>query len=372
MQRILTFITRLTSFCLQSLHHRFIAWTKPDTTLLLLGTLTDFSRSMSDLVTENALLRQQLIILRRQVKRPACTRTDRLLLVLLAGMVRTWKQALFIVQPETLLRWHRQGFKLLWKYKSRAISATPKISAETVALIQKMARDNRLWGAERIRGELLKLGIRVSKRTIQKYMRPVRTTRPRGQTWSRFLHTQAQHIWACDFLPVTDLLFRSLFAFFMIELHSRRVIHVGVTRSPTDAWTAQQLREATAFGVGPKYLIRDNDSKFGVTFARVARTSRIKMLKTPYHAPRSNAICERFLGSVRRECLDHLLILHERQLHRVLNAYVHYFNQARPHQGIQQQIPEQKAGSMPAQYVNGKVISFPVLGGLHHNYRRGA
>jgi putative transposase len=150
------------------------------------------------------------------------------------------------------------------------------------------------------------------------------------------------------------------------------VIHLGVTRSPTDAWTAQQLREATAFGVGPKYLILDTDSKFGVTFARVAKTSGIKILKTPYHAPRANAICERFLGSVRRECLDHLLILHEKQLHRVLNAYVAYCNQARPHQGIRQQIPEQKVGSVPAQHASGKVISFPVLGGLHHDYRRSA
>jgi putative transposase len=371
-QGILTFMKRLTGVCLQSLHQRFVAWTTPDTTSLLLGTLTDLSRSKSHLVAENALLRQQLIILRRQVKRPACSKTDRMLLVLLAKVVHTWKQALFIVQPETLLRWHRQGFKIFWKYKSRAISATPRISAETIALIQEMARDNRLWGAERIRGELLKLGIRVCKRTIQKYMRPVRTTRPRGQTWKSFLHTHAQQIWACDFLPVTDLFFRSLFAFFLVELHSRRVIHVGVTRSPTDAWTAQQRRFATAFGVGPKYLIRDNDAKFGVIFARVAKTSSIKILTTPYHAPRANAICERFLGSVRRECLDHLLILHTRQLQRVLNAYVDYFNQARPHQGLQQQIPEQKAGSLPPHPASGRVISFPVLAGLHHDYRRSA
>src|SRR5437588_11623713 len=151
MQRILTFITRLTRFCLQSFHHRFVAWTKPDTTSLLLGMVTDLSRSKSELVAENALLRQQLIILRRQVKRPACTKTDRMLLVLLASMVHTWKQALFIVQPETLLRWHRQGFKLFWRYKSRAASLAPRISPETVALIKEMARDNRLWGAERIR-----------------------------------------------------------------------------------------------------------------------------------------------------------------------------------------------------------------------------
>jgi len=369
---ILTCFKRLAGHGFQSLHHRFVAWTKPDTTSLLLGTLTDLARSKSELVAENAFLRQKLIILHRPVKRPACPKTDRMSLVLLASIVRTWKQVLVLVQPETLLRWHRQGFKLLWKYKSRAASLTPRISAETVALIQKMARENRLWGAERIRGELLKLSIHVSKRTIQKYMRAVRTTRPRGQTWSTFLHMHAQQIWVCDFLPVTDLFFHSLFAFFIIELHSRRVIHVGVTRSPTDAWTAQQLREATAFGVSPKYLIRDNESKFGVTFGRVAKTSGIEILKTPYHAPRANAICERFLGSVRRECLDHLLILHERQLQRVLNAYVAYFNQARPHQGIQQQIPEQKAGSVPAQHASGKVISFPVLGGLHRDYRRSA
>jgi len=371
-QKILTFVTCLTCLCLRSLHHRFVTWTKPDTTSLLLGTLIDLSRSKSELVAEIALLRQQLIILRRQVKRPVCTKMDRMLLVLLARMVRTWKQALFLVQPETLLRWHRQGFKLDWKYKSRAMSATPKISAETVALIQEMARDNRLWGAERIRGELLKLGIRVCKRTIQKYMRHARTPRQRGQNWATFLHNHTKDTWACDFLQVTDLFFRSLFAFFIIDIHTRQVIHVGVTRSPTDAWTAQQLREATPFGRSPKYLIRDRDDKFGSCFARVAATSGIKILKTPYYAPRANAICERFLGSVRRECLDHLFILQEKQLQRVLGAYVQYFNRARPHQGITQQIPERFGDSVPPDRNGGKILCLPVLGALHHDYRRSA
>jgi putative transposase len=236
-----------------------------------------------------------------------------------------------------------------------------------------MARDNRLWGAERIRGELLKASVFASAcRTIQKYMRQVRTARPRGQNWKTFLDTHAEQIWACDFLAVTDLFFRSLYAFFIIELHSRKVIHVGVTRSPTDAWTAQQLREATAFGVGPKYLIHDNDGKFGVSFARVAKISHIEILRTPYQAPRTNAICERFIGSVHRECLDHVLILHEKQLYRVLNAYVQYFNHARPHQGIRRQIPEQRAESVPPDHKSGKILSFPILGGLHHDYRRSA
>jgi len=167
----LTFIKRLTNMCLQSIQHHFVDWTKPATTSLWLGTVADLARNKSELVAENALLRQEFIILSRQVKRPVFKKTDRMLLVLLARMVRTWKQTLFIVQPETLLRWHRQGFRLFWKYKSRATACKPKISEEIVALIKEMARDNRLWGAERIRGELLKLGRRVCKRTIQKYMR---------------------------------------------------------------------------------------------------------------------------------------------------------------------------------------------------------
>jgi putative transposase len=213
---------------------------------------------------------------------------------------------------------------------------------------------------------LLKLGIRVCKRTNQKYMPAVRTPRPKGQNWATFLRNHAGEIWACDFLQVTDLLFRSLFAFFIIELQSRKATHVGVTRSPTDAWTAQQLREATPYGQTPKYLILDHDSKFGPGFARVAATSGIEILKTPYHAPRANAICERFLGSVRRECLDHMLILNEKQLQRVLRAYVKYFNRARPHQGIQQQVPQGAVTSVPPDQQSNRIISVSVLGGLHH------
>jgi putative transposase len=159
----------------------------------------------------------------------------------------------------------------------------------------------------------------VCKRTIQKYMRQVRTPQPRGQKWATFLRNHAAQIWACDFLQVTDLFFRPLFAFVIIELSSSRVIHAGVTRSPTDPWWRVPLREATPFGQAPKYLIRDNDNKFGPCFARVAATSAIEILKTPYHAKRPNAVCERFLRSVRQECLDHLLIFHEKQLQRVRN-----------------------------------------------------
>jgi putative transposase len=217
MTGVVTPLLRLLDGCRYALSARLTRWTKPLTSSLPLQTLADLGRSKSELVAENILLRQQLIILRRQVKRPTCTNTDRLLLVLLARLVRTWQQALFIVQPETVPRWHRELFRWYWRRKSKAASHQPKVAAETIALIREMAKDNRLWSAERIRGELLKLGIRVCKRTIQKYMRTVRTHQPRGQKWSTFLRTHAAQIWACDFLPVTDLFFRPLFAFFVVE-----------------------------------------------------------------------------------------------------------------------------------------------------------
>jgi putative transposase len=368
MAGVLTHLQRLLESCLYALSSRFTRWTKPLRTSLPLATLTDLGKSKSQLIAENALLRQQLIILKRQVKRPPFTGTDRMLLVLLARLVRTWQQALLIVQPDTLLRWHRELFRLYWKRRSKASSHKPKVAAETIALIREMARENRLWGAERIRGELLKLGIRVCKRTIQKYLRTVRTHQPRGQTWSTFLRNHTAQIWACDFLQLSDLFFRPLFAFFIIELKSRWVLHVGVTRSPSEPWVAQHLREATPYGQAPKYLIRDNDNNFGSCFARVATSSGIEILTTPVHAPRANAVCERFMRSVRQECLDHLLILHERQLQRVLNGYVAYFNQARPHQGIAQQIPEPSRSALSSHQAGDKVIALPVVGGLHHDY----
>ena len=334
------------------------------------GISTDLLRSRAQLLAENALLRHQVIVLRRGVKRPAVTATDRTLLVLFAGRVRAWRHALLIVQPDTLLRWHRAGFRAFWRRRSRPGPGRPPLPAETIALVRRMAGENPLWGAERIRGELHKLGFRVAKRTIQTYLPTPCAPRPRGQGWAAFLRNHAPDIWACDFLPVTDALFRPLHAFFVIALGTRRVVHVGVTRHPTDTWVAQQLREATPYDQHPKYLIRDNDRKYGAAFARVAATSGIEILRTPVRAPRANAVCERFLGSVRRECLDHLLILGERQLLRVLRAYVAYFNRERPHQGLGQATPEPPAEETASRV--GPIRAMPVLGGLHHAYQRAA
>ncbi|CAA9557829.1 MAG: Mobile element protein [uncultured Thermomicrobiales bacterium] len=229
-----------------------------------------------------------------------------------------------------------------------------------------------LWGAERIRGERLKLDIRVATSTIQRYLREARPPRQVGLPWATFLRNHAPAIWACDFLPVTDLLFRPLFAFFVIALETRRVVHVGVTRHPTDAWVAQQLRVATPFDQQPTYLIRDNDSKYGPAFARVAAASGIAELRTAYRAPRQNAACERFLGSVRRECLDHVLVLGEAHLGRILREYARYFNRDRPHQGLAQRTPETVTAGAARGEQGGRVRAIAILGGLHHAYARAA
>jgi transposase InsO family protein len=233
-----------------------------------------------------------------------------------------------------------------------------------------MAAENRLWGAERIRGELLKLGVRVAKRTVQRYMRGVRPATPRGgQSWRTFLRNHT--VWACDFLQTYDIWFRPIFAFFIVDVNAKRVVHVAVTRAPTQAWTAQQLRNATPFGQGPEFILRDRDDKFGAVFDRVATGAGIRVLRTAIQAPLMNSVCERFLGSVRRECLDHLMILGEAHLQHVLADYaLSYFNTARPHQGIGQQIPV--SGEHLRARFTGSVTAISVLGGLHHDYRAAA
>jgi transposase InsO family protein len=345
--------------------------TKPTNTAarLVAGAGRDMTRSTVELLAENALLRQQIIVLRRAVDKPRLEDHERLLMVLLARINAGWRQAVHIVKPDTLLRWHSRLFKLLWKRKSKPKGQPARLAQETIDLIRMMRSDNR-WGAERIRGELLKLGIRVSKRTVQKYMCRVREPgEPGGQTWSIFLANHAGEIWACDFLQLYDVLFRPLFALFFVKHGNREVVHLNVTRSPTDAWSTQQLREATPFGEAPRYLIRDNDCKFGPRFAAVAEAANIDIVDIPPHSPNCNAIVERFLRSARNECLDHVVILGEDHARRVLREYAFdYFNTARPHQGIDQKIPKHVDSGIKAN-IEGRVIARPILGGLQHDYR---
>jgi transposase InsO family protein len=356
----------------KKLEARVKAWTKPATDSLIGGTAADLVKSNSELVAENAFLRQQVIVLKRQVARPQLTAKDRGLLVLLASQVQAWKNALWIVKPETLLRWHRQGFKLFWRQKSKGQTRKPRLSEETITLIKQMAVENRRWGSKRIRGELLKLGIRVNKGTIRRYMWQARRKLPPqhyGQSWATFLANHASEIWACDFVQTYDLFFRTVFLFFIIEHGSRRVVQVGVTRNPTDEWVAQQVRNATPFGEGPRFLICDNDDKYGPCFEHAVKGSGVDLIHTPPYAPKANAVCERFIGSVRRECLDHILILSDKHVRRIIREYCEFFNRARPHQGIEQQIPDPSDRVNVPEHERRQVVGVPVLNGLHHDYR---
>ncbi|GAB4578274.1 MAG: integrase core domain-containing protein [Anaerolineales bacterium] len=294
---------------------------------------------------------------------------DRLKLLFIARFLPHWKSLLRIDQPETLLRWHHDLFKHFWKKKSGTKHHPRKISEETIALIRKMAEANRLWGAERIRGELLKLGIKIAKRTIQKYLPKDR--RSSGQTWATFLKNHAEDIFVCDFTVVHDLCFRPISLLIVMHLATRQIKHFNLTRNPSDAWMAQQMREINAWDKGPRFLICDNDAVFGDTFEETAKRMGTEVVHTPFYTPQANGHCERFVGSVRHECLDHMLIFHERQLRRVMKEYTQYYNTARPHQGLRQKIPIQfKDGATIVQNVGKGQPLFvtPFLNGLHHSY----
>ncbi len=252
----------------------FAVWRKLAPLAEVPPTLVDAVRSRRELLVENALLRHQIVVLRRQVPRPKLTPADRLRFLLAARLLPGWRRAVALVQPQTILRWHRLGFRLFWRRKSKSC-ARSQVTSDTVGLIREMAARNRLWGAERIRGELLKIGIRVSKRTIQKYIRSCRP-KPSGQTWSTFIKNHAQDIWSCDFVQSYDLLFRPVFLFFVVHLASRRIVHMAVTRNSSQDWTAQQIRNATMDGGAPKFLIRDRDDKFGRSFDRAANGATIR------------------------------------------------------------------------------------------------
>ena len=338
---------------------------------LVTGLAADLLRSRHELVAENVLLRQQLIVATRKVKGPTFRPLERGLLVLLARLVPRWRDALLLVKPETVLRWHRAGFRFFWRYRSRANRRRePKLAPELIALIRQMAASNCTWGSERIRGELLKLGIRVSKRTIQKYMRGIRPRAPHGgQRWRTFLRNHT--VWACDFIQTYDVWFRPIFAFFIVDINSKQVVHLGATYNPSQQWTAQQLRNATPFDQGPQFIIRDRDDKYGAAFDQVAKGAGTRVIRTAVRAPLMNSVVERFLRSARGECLDHVIILGEWHLDSILREFAfRYFNTCRPHQGLGQRLPvpaPQKVCPDPS-----KVIAVPVLGGLHHDYRAAA
>jgi putative transposase len=277
-----------------------------------------------------------------------------------------WRPALVLVQPDTVVAWHRRGFRLFWTWKSRHRTGRPTVPADVRALIRTMSHANPLWGAPRIHGESQKLGIVLSQSTVAKYM--VSRRRPPSQTWRTFLTNHAGQIMAADFFVVPTATYRLLFVLVILAHERRRVVHVAVTDHPTSAWTAQQLRNAFPNEDGPSYLLHDRDG----IFAGVAGTIAAMQIQDVVTAPRSpwqNAYIERFIGSVRRECLDHVIVFSADGLRRVLKDYIAYYMRSRTHLSLEKDSPTPRAVMHPA---TGRVVAHREVNGLHHRYDRAA
>jgi len=317
---------------------------------------------------ENLALRHQLLVLQRSVPRPQLTRWDRILWVWLSRLWTGWRLNLLIVQPATVLAWHRQGFQLYWRWRSTVNrGGRPRLDAEIRRLIRRMARENPTWGRRRIQAELALLGHEVAELTVAKYMR--RTSPRPSPTWRAFLMAHARDIVAVDFFLVPTLTFRLLFVFVVLRHDRRELVHLNVTDHPTAAWTARQIIEPFPEETAPKYLLRDRDAIYGEAFTRSVATMGIRQVITAPRAPWQNPFVERVIGSIRRECLDHVLILSEAHLRRLLRAYVAYYNTTRPHQSLDNNSPQPRAIEPPP---CGRIIAIPQVGRLHHRYQRAA
>ena len=286
-----------------------------------------------------------------------------------------WRDILLVVTAATVLRWQRRGWKAYWRRRCRrgGHAGRRPIAQELQALIRRMAAENRLWGQRRIRAELARLGFKVSARTVAKYMHRPKNRRP-SPGRRPFLKQHASTIWACDFFCVQTLLFRTLYVFFVIHHASRQVLHIQVTPYPTAEWTGQQIVECCGWDrAPPRFLIHDRDSIYGAVFDRRVRNLGISQTRTPFRSPRANAIAERWVRSVRSECLDHLFIFNQRQLNKVLAEYVDYFNHWRPHRSIGQRAPcGSVTSASPAKVEARQITARSVLGGLHHVYQLAA
>ena len=317
---------------------------------------------------ENLALRHQLAVLQRSVPRPRLSRCDRLLWVWLSRLWAGWRTTLVIVRPATVLAWHRRGFQLYWRWKSRPNPVgRPRLDAELRTLIRRMARENPTWGRRRIQAELALLGYEVAELTVAKYMR--RTSPRPSPTWRAFLTAHARELVAVDFFVVPTLTFRLLFVFVVLRHDRRELLHLNLTDHPSAVWTARQLVEAFPEDTAPRFLLRDRDGIYGQDFSRRIERMGIREVRIAPHAPWQNPFVERVIGSLRRECLDHFLILGEAHLRRLLRAYGAYYNTTRPHQSLNNNSPQPREVQVPAL---GRVVATPQVGGLHHLYQRAA
>ena len=333
--------------------------------LSLLHSLQFMVRSRASLHLEIIALRHQLAVVHRS-RRPRLrlTSADRVLWAWLSQAWSGWRSAVHIVKPETVIAWHRRGFRLFWTWKSRRRNGRPGVPPDIRALIRELSTANPLWGAPRIHGELQKLGVSASQSTVGKYMR--RHPRPPSQTWRTFLTNHASQIMAVDLFVVPTVTFRMLFVLVVLAHERRRIVHVAVTDHPTAAWTAQQLRNAFPGHEAPAYLLHDRDT----VFAGVANTiaaMNIQAVRTAPRSPWQNAYVERVIGSIRRECLDHVLVANEAGLRQVLRDYLTYYLHSRTHLALDKDPPISRSIASPSV---GPVVATPQVGGLHHRYDR--
>jgi transposase InsO family protein len=337
---------------------------------LCVGTLIRFFRVRRSLLLENLALRQQLAVLKRRRRRPCLSPFDKLFWVAVRRFWSGWEQALIVVTPETVIRWHRAGFRLYWKLISRLRTRvgrkpTPK---EVRELVFRMVVENPTWGAPRIHGELLMLGFDLCERTISRWMKRAPRNPEPAQRWLAFLRNHREAIAAMDFFTVPTITFGVLYAFFVISHGRRRILHFNVTKHPTSRWVVQQLREAFPFELAPRFLIFDRDAKYGPEVPLAVRSLKMSPVRTSFESPWQNGVAERWVESCRRDLLDHVIAVNERHLKRMLSEYVRYYHEDRTHLGLGKGTPDYRIRST----ASGPVLSQDRVGGLHHRYYRAA
>jgi transposase InsO family protein len=330
----------------------------------LLAVLTSPFKSKSRLEAENAVLRHQLIVLRRRVRgRVQPTNNDRWFLVQMYRWFPSILKVVAIVQPETLVRWHRAGFRRYWRWKSQRRGGRPQIDAELRGLIRQMSMENLLCGAPRIHGELLTLGFSVAQSSVAKYI--VKRRGAPSQGWRTFLHNHAPDIAAMDLFVVPTIGFKPLYGFVIVRIDRRDLVWINVTTNPTAEWIARQITEAFPWEGAPGYMIRDRDRIYGAVVLRRLRAMGIRDKPIAPASPWQNGFAERLIASIRRECLDHVIILGEAHLRRILKSYADYYNEIRTHRSLDKDAPVSRSVQR-----TGIIVSHPILGGLHHHYSR--
>jgi transposase InsO family protein len=340
---------------------------------LLFVLATQILRSRRDLLMENLALRQQIAVLKRRCPQPRFAVSDKLFWVMLRRLWPGWKRALILIQPETVVRWHRAGFKLYWTLLSRHQTRVGRrcVSREMRELIFRMVNENQTWGAPRIHGELRMLGLDNSERTVLRWMRKAPRDPEPAKRWAAFLSNHREAIAAMDFFTLHTLTFGVLHCFFVIAHDRRRILHFNVTKHPTSSWVIQQLREAFPYDSAPGYLIFDRGPNFNKEVIDTLKAFAIQPKRTSFRSPWQNGVAERWVGNCRRDLLDHVIVLNQRHLKRLMNEYVRYYHEDRTHLALGKTTPAGRQATSKFG-VDGRIIALPRMGGLHHRYHLAA